>query len=56
LKHFLKDGDSSVFGMMNAVTRTSQDMGADEQHDIEASIFDLLPRIKTFDKLPQSKN
>lgn len=55
LKHFLRDGDSSVFGMMNAVTRTSQDMGADQQYDTDAGIFDLLPRIKTFDK-PQSKN
>ena len=56
LKHFFSDGDNSVFGMMNAFTRETQNMPADTAHDVESGVFDLLPRIKSFDKQPASKN
>jgi len=55
LKYFLKDGDESSFGMMNAFTRESQKMGPDKQYDVESNVFELLPKFKGYDK-PLSKN
>lgn len=55
LRFFLKDNDESVFGMMNAFTRETQKMHADRQYEVEAGIFDLLPRLKHMDT-PLSKN
>ncbi len=55
LRYFLQDGDESVLGMMNAVTREAQKMGPDDQFTVESGIFNLLPQMHKWDK-PVSKN
>ncbi len=55
LQHFLKDGIHNAGGIYHAITRESQFMDADTQHDIEANITDMIPRIIKFDK-PASLN
>jgi hypothetical protein len=50
LKHFYRDSDESSFGMMQAVTKEAQNMQADLQYTVEAGIFELLPKLKGFDK------
>jgi len=55
LKHFLRSGDESTFGMMNAFTMEAQKMTPDLQYEVESSVFELLPNIHKFDK-PASKN
>ena len=55
LKFFLKDGIHKAGGIFHAVTRESQYMDADTQHDIEMNISELMPKITKFDK-PFSKN
>ena len=56
LKHFLKDGDESVFGMMNAYTRVSQKLDADSQYEVESKIFDLLPKMEQWNNKLLSAN
>lgn len=55
LKYFCEDGDSKASGVFQAITRSAQNMGADEQYDVEAAAFAILPNIKKFDK-PFSTN
>lgn len=55
LQYFLKDGIHNAGGIFHAITRESQNMDADTQHDIEANITDLIPKIIKFDK-PFSRN
>jgi len=55
LRYFLGDGDNSAFGVLNAFTRESQKLDADNQYRVESEVFELLPDIHKFDK-PNSKN
>lgn len=55
LSHYMKDGDHSGLGVINAITRTTQHMDADSQWQIESGAFDLINKLKGFDK-PISKN
>lgn len=55
LKYFLQDGIHNAGGVFHAVTRESQNMDADTQHDIEQNITDIIPKIARFDR-PFSKN
>lgn len=55
LNYYMKDGDLSGLGIIHAVTRTTQHMGVDDQFEIESGIFNLIPKLKQFDK-PVSKN
>jgi hypothetical protein len=50
LKHFLRDGDGSALGVYQAISRETQKMTPDMQFDIESRAFELLPKMKTFDK------
>lgn len=56
LKHFYRDGDESSFGLMNAMTRESQNLTADSQYDLESGAMELLPMFHKFDKQITSKN
>ncbi len=56
LKYFLRDGDETAFGLMNAFTRESQHMDADSQFEIEAGVFNLLPKFVQMDTQLMSKN
>jgi len=51
LRYFLKDGDNSAFGVYNAITRESQKMSPDMQFEIESDAFEILPKMKSFDKI-----
>lgn len=55
LQYFLKDGVHNAGGIYHAFTRETQNMDADTQHDVEANIMEVIPRIARFDK-PFSKN
>jgi hypothetical protein len=50
LKYFVEDGDSTASGVFHAVTRAAQGMNADAQFDVEKGAYELLPKIKKFDK------
>lgn len=55
LNKFIRGGQSSAFGMLNAITRHAQDVDTDTQFDWEAKAFQLLPQYSKWDK-PSSKN
>jgi hypothetical protein len=56
LQYFLRDQqDQTALGVLNAVTRESQNMDADTQYQVESDMFNLLPAIWKFDK-PAGKN
>lgn len=50
LNHFIKDGDHSGLGIMQAMTRASQDMHPDTRYEVESKAFSILPNIKKYDK------
>lgn len=50
LKYFCEDGDSTASGVFHAVTRAAQSMNADAQFEVEKGAYELLPKIKKFDK------
>lgn len=50
LKYFVEDGDSTASGVFHAVTRVAQKMEPDAQFDVEKGAYELLPKIKKFDK------
>lgn len=55
LNRFIQGGQLSGAGIFNAVTRQAQDMDIDQQFDVEAGVFQLLPKLKSMDH-PLSKN
>lgn len=55
LQYFLGDGMKSAAGLYNAVTRQTQLMDADSQHEIEGQALELMFKHKSYDK-PFSKN
>jgi hypothetical protein len=50
LDHFLRSGDVAASGVVQALTFESQKMDADNRFEMESIAFDLLPRIKNFDR------
>ena len=55
LDYFVKDGLPNAAGIYNAVTRESQNMDIDTQHDVEGAVMELISTPKKYDK-PFSKN
>ena len=51
LSYFTSDGDTSAAGIFHAVTRAAQTMDADTQFEVECNAFDMLPKIKKYDKV-----
>ena len=55
LDYFVKDGLPNAAGIYNAVTRESQNMDIDTQHEVEGAVMELISTPKKYDK-PFSKN
>jgi hypothetical protein len=54
LDAFIGGGDLHASGVFNALTYHAQTRNADDRYDIERAAFDILPRIKQFDKPSQN--
>jgi hypothetical protein len=50
LNYFVTDGDVSAAGIFHAATRVAQKMDADNRNDMETVAFEMLPKMKMFDK------
>jgi hypothetical protein len=50
LGHFLEGGDHAASGVTHAITRHAQDEDPDKRQDMETKAFEILPKIKGFDK------
>jgi len=50
LQYFMSDGDPSAAGVLNAITRESQNMDADLQYDVESNVLSTVLNIKKFDR------
>jgi hypothetical protein len=50
MSYFVKDGDTSALGIAHAMTREGQRMDADSRYEMETLAFELLPKMKQFDK------
>lgn len=50
LNYFLHDGELSGAGITHAITRHAQAEGADKRYEMELAAFNLLGRMKQFDK------
>ena len=50
LAYYMQDGDPSAAGVLNAITRESQNMDADMQYDVESNVVSTVLNIKKFDK------
>lgn len=55
LNYFLYDGDRSLGGVYNAITREAQNMPLEKMDEVENNALDLMFKYKTFDK-PFSRN
>lgn len=55
LNYFLKDGEHSAAGILQAVTRETQNMDLDLAFEVEGNVVDLMFKHKQYDK-PFSKN
>ena len=55
LDYFVRDGLPNAAGIYNAITRETQNMDIDTQHEIEGQAMDLISTPKKYDK-PFSKN
>ena len=56
LNYFIKDGDHTGLGVVHAITRSAQNQDADTRYDMESMAFQVLPKLKGYDKPVLSKN
>ena len=51
LDYFVRDGLPNAAGIYNAVTRETQNMDVDTQHEIEGVAMEFISTPKKYDKL-----
>jgi len=55
LDYFVKAGDTSRFGITQAMTAYAQDENPDDRHELEVDAMNILPKIAALDFVGESK-